>query len=128
MKKYFIFLMVFLPLLLSSCGSDEPSDSGSSLIIGSWKNISYVETDGDGNIIQSMGLEKGLLVINKDGTASDYSNSYTWSVTDNKLKLVNVLDGGVDIYPIETLTKNELVLKWRTVDANYYVVTYERVE
>lgn len=122
-------MLLFLPLCLISCGSDdEPSDSQSSLIIGSWKNISYLEVDKEGNLISTMSTSKDLLVIKKDGTATCGKMTFKWSVTDGKLKFVNIEDGGTDIYPIQSLTKEELVLKWGTVDGNYYVNTYNRVE
>lgn len=122
-------MLLLLPLCFISCGSDdEPSDSQSSLIIGSWNNISFVEVDKDGNMIRNMGASKDLLVINKDGTATNGNLTFKWSISDGNLKFVNIEDGGTDIYPIQSLTKEELVLKWGTVDGTYYVRTYNRVK
>ncbi len=123
MKKMKLFCGILIGLMiLSSCSSDDDSNSNSPSIVGSWKQINQVDfcSTGSQEVLNLNTCQQtGRLIFNENGTYTwtfyelngsdcdlDGALNGTWVITNNMLNIAG--QGGTFQYTTLEITQNTL--------------------
>ncbi|MBL87252.1 MAG: hypothetical protein CMO82_13080 [Winogradskyella sp.] len=153
MKKMKLFLGILIGLLIiSSCSSDDDSNSDTGSIIGTWKPIKEVDVCSTGfeDVYDFDSCEQtGRIIFSEDGTLNIteydlengnceqyYNSTGTWTLTGDNLSVT--LDGETINPTFFELTNNTLRVGYYDNDENdpcdggnlpsHYYTEYTRVE
>ena len=112
-----MIVMLFFSLVgtLAGCSDDDNTEvSGTAkMLVGAWQSESTIET------------------FREDGTGfcesldRDYEFSFTWKLEGSKLSIID--DGEAEIYNIESIDENTLVLSFTWDWGEISTITYKRI-
>lgn len=113
MRTFKFIGMAFIALMMcvnfSACNKDDDDPSYEDLIIGTWSDGDFTYTFKTNGTGTEKGKDKG----------KEYSDSFEWSISGDKITLYFEDDEDSEFYTIEKLTEDELIWSMKDGDKTY---------